>query len=432
VTAQKVESTLKNKVRELRRSLYSSAKARPERTYGILYDKVYRPDVLDEAWRLVSRNGGAAGVDGKSIAWIRSYGVAKYLEEIGTILHERRYHPKTIRRVYVPKGDGRDRPLGIPTVTDRVVQMAVKLVIEPLFEADFLPCSYGFRPKRSCRDAIDAVDAHLRNGYRWVVDVDLAGYFDTIPHDRLIQLVERRVHDHRVVRLIRWWLKAGVLEDGTVTYPDRGTPQGGVLSPLLSNIYLHEVDRQWVGDDTDTHLVRYADDLLILCRTKQDAKAAYLRLLQIVEELSLTVNLDKTCVTHAGDGFDFLGFSFRKGQYMWNGQSRSTVVKVPRAKARKGIRQRIKDALKAIPLGEPIQKAVSAVNVRLRGWANYFRIGNAYAALRHLVWYSVGQLQLFLRRRYQRKAVRDSRRYPASYFHERHGLYTVGSLYHEK
>lgn len=322
------------------------------------------------------------------------------------------------------------RPLGIPTVTDRVVQMAVKIVIEPLSEADFLPCSFGFRPKRSSHQAIREIDEYLRRGFWWVVDVDLKSYFDTIPHDRLMRLVQRRVRDPRILRLIRGWLKAGILEKGEVTYPELGSPQGGVLSPLLSNIYLHEVDKQFHRRGTKVHLVRYADDLLILCGTEADAKEAYERLAQIAIDLGLMLNADKTRVVHASAGFDFLGFSFRCGQYTRNGKLRKIMIKVPRSKARKGIRQRIKEAMKAIPLGESIRTVIAVVNPRLRGWSNYFRISNVWHALKHLVWYAVGQLQLFLRRRYQRKRVRDGRRFPASYFHERHGLYTVSQLYH--
>lgn len=426
--AQRAENAPKNRVRVLQRRLCSSAKADPTRTYGILYDKMVRPDVLWEAWRRVSAKGGCAGVDGQSISWIRSYGVTRYLEELRVALSEHRYRPDKIQRMHIPKPDGGNRPLGIPTVTDRVVQMAVKLVIEPLFEPDFLPCSYGFRPKRSSHQAIGAIDRWLYRGFRWVVDVDLKSYFDTIPHDRLMTLVARRVRDPRILRLIRWWLKAGILENGDVTYPELGSPQGGVLSPLLSNLYLHEVDRVFHRQGAKTHLVRYADDLLILCGTETDARDVYERLAEVLSNLGLTLNTEKTRVTHAEEGFDFLGFSFRPGRYTRNGQSRTLLIKVPRAKARNGIRQRIKDAIKSIPLGDPVCAAVKAVNTRLRGWTTYFRISNIRRALTALVHYAESQLRLFLRRRYQCKRVHGGRKFSAAYLTQRHGLFTVSQL----
>jgi len=430
VNAGRASDTLKKGVRKLQRGLYLSAKANPARSYGNLYDKVYRCDVLREAWSRVSRNGGSAGVDGVSMGWIRQYGVEKYLEELGTILREKRYRPNRIRRVYIPKPDGRQRPLGIPTVMDRVVQMAVKIVIEPLYEADFLDCSYGFRPRRSAHQAIEKIDECLRRGFRWVVDVDLQSYFDTIPHDRLLEQVKRRVHDRTLVRLIRQWLKAGILVDGRVDYPDRGSPQGGVLSPLLSNLYLHEVDRQFPRRGTKVHLVRYADDLLILCGTEADARDAYARLTRVVNDLGLTLNAEKTRVLHAETGFDFLGFSFRPGTYQRNGRQRTLLIKVPRRRALEGIRQRIKDAVKFTPLNEAVRTAVNAVNARLKGWTNYFRIGRLYPFLKGLVWHAEKQLRLFLRRKFQRKYSQGTRcTYPPQYLHEHLGLYTVPQLY---
>jgi retron-type reverse transcriptase len=252
--------------RKLQRTLYRVAKQQPERRFTLLYDKVCRQDVLQEAWRRVKSNKGAAGVDDVDIDEVREYGEARFLSELEQELRDGSYRVSLVRRVHIPKPGqpGKTRPLGIPTVKDRTVQMAVKLVIEPLFEADFVPCSYGFRPEKTPRMALSVIAEKTQAGYSHVIDVDLKSYFDTISHELLLELVGRRVGDVRVMRLIRAWLKAGVLEEGKVVHPDRGSPQGGVVSPLLSNIMLHEVDRQWCrGDGAMSNgvvLVRYADD----------------------------------------------------------------------------------------------------------------------------------------------------------------------------
>jgi retron-type reverse transcriptase len=240
-----------NNARKLQRTLYRVAKQQPERRFTLLYDKVCRRDILQEAWQRVKSNKGAAGVDQVDIDAIRDYGEERFLNEIEQELRSRQYRAALVRRVHIPKPGqpGKTRPLGIPTVKDRVVQMAVKLVIEPLFEADFLPCSFGFRPKRTPRMALSTIVQSVNDGYSFVVDVDLKSYFDTISHELLLGLVERRIGDVQVLRLIRAWLKAGVMEEGKVTHPDRGSPQGGVISPTLSNIFLHEVDRQWCRSD---------------------------------------------------------------------------------------------------------------------------------------------------------------------------------------
>jgi RNA-directed DNA polymerase len=430
VIAETARHTLKNRVEDFRRKLYLSAKANPERSYASLYDKVCRPDVLREAWRRVSSNDGASGVDGVSIRRIREDGVEAYLEELGTSLRERRYRPDRIKRVYIPKPDGRERPLGIPTVTDRVVQMAVKLVIEPLFEADFLDCSYGFRPGRSQHQAMKAIDKYLYRGYRWVVDVDLKSYFDTIPHDRLMTLVERRVYDRMILRLIRGWLKAGIVLEGKVTYAETGSPQGSVISPLLSNIYLHEVDRHWCRRGANTQLVRYADDMVILCGTEATARREYDRLQGILRELGLTLNAEKTRVVRAEDGFDFLGFSYRPGKCVLNGRKRTMMIKVPSRKSLAKIREGIKEAVKQLPLNESVARAVAVVNLRLRGWSNYFRIGHVWRSLKGLVWHAERQVRIFMRRKFQRKYSQGTRHsYPSNYLHETLGMYRVEVLY---
>jgi group II intron reverse transcriptase/maturase len=300
--------------------------------------------------------------------------------------------------------------------------MAVKLVIEPLFEADFCDCSYGFRPRRSNKEAATLVH-RLVNGRKWVVDVDMKGYFDTIPHEPLLALVRRRVRDPRVMHLIRGWLKAGIMENGELSYGLTGTPQGGVLSPLLSNIYLHELDSQW--NSADGELVRFADDFVILCKTRKQARAALTRVRAIVAALELTVNEDKTAIGHVRDGVDFLGFTYREAYSERRG--RRVRIKLPRAKSQKQVRAHLKQRLKKVPTGQPLSSAIACANQTLRGWANYFKIGNSYAAGLSLSSYACAQVRLWLRRKKHRKGSPCTRKWPNGFFYDQ-GLCYVPQL----
>jgi group II intron reverse transcriptase/maturase len=421
--AQASEEQGMSRVRTFQRKLYRAAKQSATRGFGILYDKVGKWEVLTAAWYRVCRKQGAAGVDGQSIQWIcEEYGEERFLREIQKELESQTYRPEAIRRVYIPKADGSTRPLGIPTVKDRVIQMAVKMVIEPLFEADFKPCSYGFRPKRSNREAVQRVH-QLVNHRKWVVDVDLKSYFDTIPHERLMKLVGRRVRDRRVLHLIRLWLKAGIMEEGEVRYGTSGTPQGGVLSPLLSNIYLHELDRQW--DETNGQLIRFADDVVILCVSREQAERALMEVRRMVSELELTLNEQKTKLGHIRQGFDFLGFTFREGYSQKC--KRRVRVKYPRSKSMQKVRDRIKTVIRNHLLGTPLPEVIGPVNQTLRGWAAYFKIGNSYAASLQLSGYVCDQLRLFWRRCKHRKRIRGSCRWPNGFFYNQ-GLCYVPRL----
>jgi RNA-directed DNA polymerase len=320
VTAREGSMHAEEKVRVLQRKLYRAANAQPGRTFRVLYDKVCMREVLQTAWERVRRNRGSAGIDGETIRDIEAYGVERFLDELREELRSGRYRPQPVRRVFIPKPDGRQRPLGIPRVRDRVAQAAVRLVIEPLFEASFRPGSYGFRPKRDAGQAIQAIRDGVHRGFNEVIDLDLKNYFDTIDQGVLMKLVARRVSDPRVLRMIRRWLRAGVMLEGRREETLVGTPQGGVISPLLANIYLHPLDvysERWMKK---TRMVRYADDLVVLW-PKGHAQKTMLEIRRFLARLRLTVNEEKTRITTAREGFDFLGVHFRErpSRRLWVG-----------------------------------------------------------------------------------------------------------------
>jgi RNA-directed DNA polymerase len=288
-------NTPDEKVRELQRKLYVCAKRSKTRRFHALYDRIYRSDVLWEAWRRVRSNRGAAGIDAETIQAIEQRGVEEFLAEIEAALRAGRYRPSPVKRRCIPKADGRRRPLGIPTVRDRVVQMAAKLVVEPICEADFQPGSYGFRPKKSANQALEAIREAGNQGLNFVVDADIQGYFDSIRQETLLELVKERISDRRVLKLIRQWLAAGVMEDGTVRETLAGTPQGGVISPLLANIYLNKLDRIWAARCGQLGiLVRYADDFVAMCGTESRAREALRRIGLVMDRLGLTLHPAKT------------------------------------------------------------------------------------------------------------------------------------------
>lgn len=381
------------KVQELQRKLYRAAKAQPRRTFGILYDKVCSEMVVRTAFEQVRRNRGAAGVDGITVESIEASGVERFLEELREELRQETYRPMPVRRVFIPKGDGKQRPLGIPRVKDRVAQAAVKLVIEPLFEASFRPNSFGFRPKRSAHQAIEAI---RREVYRKedVIDLDLKSYFDTIDQEILMQLVRRRVSDPRVLRLIKLWLRAGVMDDGAWEDSDLGTPQGGVISPLLANIYLHPLDLWWETKMQGTTLVRYADDMVVLC-PKGSAERYMVELRKFLGRLRLLVNEEKTKLVSAWTGFDFLGVTFRKQRI----PSRPHVAMCYVWPSRRSM-QRIRDKVRTV-VGDGLQSTLSEKIVRLnrviRGWGTYFRSHNSARAFQKVDYYVWQKLTRWMR-----------------------------------
>ena len=374
-----------DKVRQLQRRLWAAAKRSPERRFHALYDHMTRSDVLAVAWKRVRANRGAAGVDGETLDEVEQYGVDRFLEEIGVMLKEGRYHAAVVLRRYIPKADGRKRPLGIPTVKDRVVQMAAKLVLEPIFEADFLPCSYGFRPKRSATMALETLRKQGAKGGHHVLDADIRDYFGSIDHDKLMKLVERRVYDRRVLKLLRQWLRAGVMEDGAVSPTVRGTPQGGVISPLLSNIYLHVLDLLWTRHSAPLGtLVRYADDFVVMSRTKSQCEQAEARIRVILARLGLELHPDKTKrveLLDGKEGFDFLGCHLHKrlSGAIWERERKRLYFlhRWPSQRSMQRIRQRVKALTPRRRCHADLREVIAELNPVLKGWGEYFRTGNA-------------------------------------------------------
>ncbi len=393
-------------VRALQHALYRAAKADPGRRFHALYDKVYRRDVLQRAWWLVRRNSGAPGIDQLSIADVEEYGVARLLDELAEELHTGRFRPLPARRVFIPKpGSTERRPLSIPAIRDRVVQAAVKIVLEPVFEADFLPCSFGFRPKRAAHDALQVLVDESFQGKRWIVETDVANCFEAISHSGLMSAVEERVSDRRLLGLLRAFLRAGVMHDGTVRRAVTGTPQGGVISPLLANVYLHRLDRAWRGSYGT--LVRYADDLVVVCRTHGQAVAALARLTTLLADLGLEPKAAKTAIVQLVEGkpgFDFLGFHHRLvASRATRGTGRFVyLARWPSRKAAQHARDRIRFLTMRARLVAPVEQVVQEMNLFLRGWAGYFRYGNSAHAFDKISGYAVMRLALFVAKRHQR------------------------------
>ena len=374
-------NTPSGKVRQLQRQLYVCAKRSRTRRFHALYDRIYRSDVLWEAWRRVRSNGGAAGIDAETIRAIEERGVGEFLTEIAAALRAGRYRPSPVKRRYIPKADGKQRPLGIPTVRDRVVQMATKWVIEPIFEADFQPCSYGFRPKRSATQALEAIREAGNRGLNFVVDADIQGYFDSIQRETLLELLKERLSDRRVLKLIRQWLEAGVMEDGTVRETLAGTPQGGVISPLLANIYLNKLDRIWAARCGQLGvLVRYADDFVAMCRTESQAREALRRIGLVMHRLGWTLHPAKTRLVDLRRGkesFVFLGCTLRKKRSIQRNPRWHFLQRWPSPKATKKLRDRVRELTSKRQSGKDVKQIIAELTPVLRGWGNYFRSGNA-------------------------------------------------------
>jgi len=407
---------LPDKLHQLRWKLHQKAKNEPKFRFYALYDRIYRRDVLEATWKHVGKRGKACGIDGVRAEDIleRENGVESFLAAIHDELKSKTYRPSPVKRVYIPKADGKKRPLGIPTLKDRVVQMAVVMILEPIFEADFHDCSHGFRPGRKAHDALDAIRQNLKAGRTEVYDADLKGYFDTIPHDKLMACVRMRVTDRSVLGLIRGWLRAPIIEEddkGKRLPPqksEQGTPQGGVISPLLANLYLHWFDKVFHRPDgpgtwANARLVRYADDFVIMTRY-QSARIDEWISHRLEDWLGLTINREKTSVVRLkrGESLDFLGFTFRYDRDLYGG-AHSYLNVTPSKKSLKKAREAIREKTGPKMCYKPTPAVVRDLNIYLKGWCGYFKYGYPSKGFRSIGHFTRSRMHRHLNRRSQRK-----------------------------
>ena len=420
-------------VRYLQRRLWAAAKRSPARRFHALMDRVWRSDVLREAWERVKRNRGSAGVDRATLEEIERQGVERFLDALGAALRDGTYRPRPVLRRYIPKADGRQRPLGIPTIRDRVAQMATKLVLEPIFEADFRPSSYGFRPKRSATQALEVLRVQGARGGNHVLDADIRDYFGSIDQTKLMRLLEQRISDRQVLKLLRQWLAAGVMDAGQWSATPVGTPQGGVISPLLANIYLHVLDRLW--EDRYAHLgtlVRYADDLVVMCRTRAAVEEARQRVGAVLTRLGLELHPEKTRLvdySRGGEGFDFLGCHLRKRMSgpLWE-RARQRVYflqRWPSQRAMRQVRTRIRELTPRRGCHEDLRAVIARVNPVVRGWGQYFRTGNASLRFLQLDRYVEERLRRLLLQRHGSRLVAGQAAAWRRPFFEALGLYRL-------
>lgn len=400
MNVNKTNNTI-DKVRQLQRKLYQSAKRSKRRRFHVLYDKIYRKDILRKAWGQVKANKGSAGVDEQTIVDVESIGVNKILEEIQVQVSKGEYNPPPVLRTEIPKENGKVRPLGIPTVKDRIIQTATKIVIEPIFEANFKDCSYGFRPKRNQHQALDAIRRACNNKGMWVLDADIKGYFDNINHSKLLLLVKRRISDRRIVKLIRKWLEAGVMKDGVFVESKLGSPQGGVISPLLANIYLDYLDTVW--EKYYKHLgklIRFADDFVVVCKNYKAVKHAHKAVRLIMQKLELNLNKQKTKVISLWDGkegFDFLGYHNRKVKAKTiSGRIYYVLKQWISNKSIKKIFDKVKKTLSRKALCVTTDEMIKSLNRKIVGWRNYYGLSpfnklskvDNYIRMRLVFWFN--------------------------------------------
>lgn len=399
-------NTPKVKVRTLQCKLSCAAKQSSNRKFGALYDKIYRMDVLMVSWNLVRKNHGVPGVDRQDFEHIEEkIGVGNFLMELQNELRTQTYNPQPVMRCWIDKpGKAEKRPLGIPVIKDRVAQMAAKIVIEPIFETNFLPSSHGFRPNKSCHTAINEIQRLVNfQGYKEVIDADIVGCFNNINHTKLLRLMENRISDKRVLRLIQGWLKSGVMENGVYFEPDEmGTPQGGVISPLLSNIYLHSFDKMFAISGIQGVLIRYADDFVVL--VKNNAERALKLLKEMLKRLDLQMHPEKTRIVNVKDGFDFLGIHFRtKEQTKKKSRYKTVCALWPSQRSMKRIKQKIKDKI-GRRYFLSLEELIKELNPIIRGWNNYQTRSQKHPEpvwFSKLNWFVKERIRIFLKRKYE-------------------------------